>query len=247
MHSAPNTDGAWSDAFTVESPRMIVPLRGAFNLVQGNCRAHCAALSALMLDASAPYRMRRFAGPHVISVVFVPNESNVATSIQRFSFRQGLRLRALLGCHQIGSADGHCSNQLAFEELFASLNIDEKIASVEPNRRSTSRTSRAVFVAQEFLAENATRKLTLSEIALAAHVSPFHLARAFRASVGATMYQTQLQLRILEAINCIEDGAENLSSLAHQLGFSSHAHFTKIFRQFAGVAPSKYLRHCARL
>jgi AraC family transcriptional regulator len=74
-------------------------------------------------------------------------------------------------------------------------------------------------------------------------VSPFHLARAFKASVGATMYQTQLQSRILEAINCIEDGAENLSFLAHQLGFSSHAHFTKVFRQFTGIPPSKYLQH----
>jgi AraC-like DNA-binding protein len=243
MHSAPNTDGAWSDAFTVVSPRMIVPLRGAFNFMQGNRRAHCAALSALTVDASAPYRMRRFASPQVVSVVFIPNESNVATSVQRFSFQQGLRLRALLGNHQTGNADSHPNNQLAFEELFASLSIDEKIASTEPNRRSTSRMSRAVSAAQEFLAENATRKLTLSEIALAAHVSPFHLARAFKASVDVTMYQTQLQLRILEAINCIEDGAENLSSLAHQLGFSSHAHFTKVFRQFAGVAPSKYLQY----
>jgi AraC-like DNA-binding protein len=243
MHSAPNTDGAWSDAFTVESPRMIVPLRGAFNFVQGNCRAHCAALNALTVDASAPYRMRRFASPHMVSVVFIPNEGNVATSVQRFSFRQSLLLRALVGGHQIDSADTRRSNQLAFEELFASLSIDEKIASTEPNRRSTSRMSRAVSAAQEFLAENAMRKLTLSEIALAAHVSPFHLARAFKASVGVTMYQTQLQLRILEAINCIEDGAKNLSSLAHQLGFSSHAHFTKVFRQFVGVAPSKYLKY----
>jgi AraC-like DNA-binding protein len=243
MHSAPNTDGAWSDAFTVESPRMIVPLRGAFNFVQGNCRAHCAALSALILDASAPYRMRRSASPQVVSVVFIPNESDAATSVQRFSFQQALRLRTLLYGHQIGNADSHPGKQLAFEELFASLNIDEKITSVEPKMRSTSRMSRAVFAAQEFLTENATRKLTLSEIAQAAHASPFHLARAFRANVGATMYQTQLQLRILEAINCIEDGTENLSSLAHQLGFSSHAHFTKVFRQFTAVAPSKYLQH----
>jgi AraC-like DNA-binding protein len=226
---------------------MVVPLRGAFNFVQGNCRAHCAALSALTVDASAPYRMRRFASPQVVSVVFIPNESNVATSVQRFSFRQGLRLRTLLYSYQLDNADSNRSNQLAFEELFASLSIDEKIASLEPNRRSTSRMSRAVFAAQEFLTENAARKLTLSEIALAVHVSPFHLARAFRARLGVTMYQTQLQLRILEAINCIEDGAENLSYLAHQLGFSSHAHFTKVFRQFTGVAPSKYLQYRARL
>lgn len=223
LHRADSTFGRWSDDFAVASARMIVPLRGCFSVEQKHARAHCGAFSLLSLDSSAPYKMRRFAGNQVVSLVFIPHfashfiprEANIKTSIQRLPFQRVLQLRALAGGDVSGAVAVDFNNPLAVEGLFAAIGFDEEIASLGSEKRVTDRASRAVFAAQEFLAENVARKLTLAEIGHAVHASPFHLARAFKAQVGITLHQTQLQLRIVEALNSIDDGEKNLSLLAH--------------------------------
>ena len=249
LHRADSTFGRWSDDFTVASARMIVPLRGCFSVEQKHARAHCGALSLLSLDNSAPYKMRRFASNQVVSLVFIPRfmvrEGNIKTSIQRLPLQRVLQLRAFAGGYVSGAVAADFNAPLAVEELFAAIGFDEQITSLRREKRVTDRASRAVFAAQEFLAENVARKLTLTEIGHAVHASPFHLARAFKAQVGVTLHQTQLQLRIAEALNSIDDGEKNLSLLAHELGFSSHAHFTGVFRKLVGFPPGQYLKRLA--
>lgn len=253
LHRADSTFGRWSDDFTVASARMIVPLRGCFSVEQKHARAHCGAFSLLSLDNSAPYKMRRFASNQVVSLVFIPcftphfipREGNIKTSIQRLPLQRVLQLRAFAGGYVSGAVAADFNAPLAVEELFAAIGFDEEIASLGREKRVTDRASRAVFAAQEFLAENVARKLTLTEIGHAVHASPFHLARAFKAQVGVTLHQTQLQLRIVEALNSIDDGEKNLSLLAHELGFSSHAHFTGVFRKLVGFPPGQYLKRRA--
>jgi AraC-like DNA-binding protein len=245
LHRAESTFGGWSDEFTVASPRMIVPLRGCFSVEQKHSRAHCGAFSLLSLDSSAPYKMRRFASNQVVSLVFIPREANIKTSIRRIPLQCALQLRAFASGYVSGAVAADFNSPLAVEELFASIGFDEEIANLYSEKRVTDRASRAVLAAQEFVAENVARKLTLIEIGHAVHASPFHLARAFKAQVGTTLHQTQLQLRIVEALNSIDDGEKNLSSLAHELGFSSHAHFTGVFRKLVGFPPGEYLKQRA--
>jgi AraC-like DNA-binding protein len=253
LHRADATSGRWSDDFTVASSRMIVPLRGCFSVEQKHARLHCGAFSLLSLDNSAPYKMRRFASNQVVSLVFIPHftphvmprEANIKTSIQRLPIQRVLELRAFVGVDVNGAVAVDFNNPLAVEELFAAIGFDEQITSLDREKRVTDRASRAVLAAQEFLAENVARKLTLTEIGHAVHASPFHLARAFKAQVGITLHQTQLQLRIVEALNSIDDGEKNLSLLAHELGFSSHAHFTLVFRKLVGFPPGQHLKRRA--
>jgi AraC-like DNA-binding protein len=249
LHRAESTFGRWSDDYTVASSRMIMPLRGWFSVEQKHSRAHCGAFNLLSLDNSAPYKMRRVASNQVVSLVFIPRfiprEANIKTSIQRLPLQRVLQLRAFASGHVSGAVAADSNDPLAAEELFASIGFDEDIANLDREKHVTDRASRAVLAAQEFVAENVARKLTLTEIGHAVHASPFHLARAFKAKVGVTLHQTQLQLRIVEALNSMDDGEKNLSSLAHQLGFSSHAHFTGVFRKLVGFPPGEYLKQRA--
>jgi len=224
---------------------MIVPLRGCFSVEQKHARAHCGAFNVLALDNFAPYKMRCFASNQVVSLIFIPREANIKTSLQRLPIQHVLQLRALASADVNGAVAAGFNSLLAAEELFAAIGFDEEIASLGREKRVTERAFRAVIAAQEFLAENVARKLTLAEIGHAVHASPFRLARAFKAQVGATLHQTQLQLRIVEAFNSIDDGEKNLSLLAHELGFSSHAHFTGVFRKHVGFPPGQYLKRRA--
>lgn len=96
-----------------------------------------------------------------------------------------------------------------------------------------------VYAARIVLAKRFREKLTLSEIARAVFSSPFHLARIFRRETGTSLHGHQNRLRLRAALHEIADGARDLTVLALDLGFSSHAHFSHAFQRGFSAAPSE--------
>ena len=96
------------------------------------------------------------------------------------------------------------------------------------------------------LAKQPEAKFSLAEIARKVYCSPFHLSRIFRATVGSSIHQYQLRLRLALALDRLADGSENLTELGLALGFSSHSHFTAAFQQAFGFSPSNFRRRAMR-
>jgi transcriptional regulator GlxA family with amidase domain len=82
-------------------------------------------------------------------------------------------------------------------------------------------------------------KLSLGDIARAVFSSPFHLARVFRSQTGTTLHAHQTTLRLRAGLCEIADGARDLTALALELGFSSHAHFSFVFQRNFHASPSR--------
>jgi AraC-like DNA-binding protein len=78
---------------------------------------------------------------------------------------------------------------------------------------------------------------SLAGLAEKVGVSPFHLAHVFRSQMGVSLHQYLLQLRLLTALELLRDGARNLSSLALDLGFAHHSHFSSVFLRAIGYSP----------
>jgi len=93
--------------------------------------------------------------------------------------------------------------------------------------------------AREALATRATEATSLARIAEQLGCSRFHLCREFKVGVGVTTHQYLHRLRVSEALYRLGDGEGDLLGLAIDLGFSSHSHFTSVFRRLVGVPPSK--------
>jgi AraC family transcriptional regulator len=106
-------------------------------------------------------------------------------------------------------------------------------------KRTRGRHTRMVEETKAFLAARVADKLTLGEIAREMLVSPFHLARVFRAQTGFGLHQYRDQLRLRAAFERLFDTDVDLSSLALELGFASHSHFTDSFRRTFKLAPSR--------
>ena len=104
-------------------------------------------------------------------------------------------------------------------------------ATAEAHRRHTES-------ARLFLAARLAEDLTLDDIAQAVHCSPFHLARIFRRGTGLSMHQYRDRLRLRTALERIGEGANDLTRLALDLGYSSHSHFADVFRRAFGLSPS---------
>ena len=53
-----------------------------------------------------------------------------------------------------------------------------------------------------------------------------------------TLHRTLMRLRLRDGLERLLDSDESLSTIAHEVGFSSHSHFTDAFRAEFGCAPS---------
>ena len=93
--------------------------------------------------------------------------------------------------------------------------------------------------AKTYLASRISERVTLDEVARAVHVSPFHLARIFQQQTGVPVHRYLTQLRLRASLERLAAGADDLTELALELGFSSHSHFTDAFRREFGKAPSE--------
>jgi len=108
---------------------------------------------------------------------------------------------------------------------------------VDALSRSQEELARA---AGAMLGRTFTRNLPLSRIAREVGCSPFHLARSFRRSTGETLHQHRIGLRLHASLALLRDTARDLSTIALDLGFTDHSHFTMAFRRRFGVTPSRY-------
>jgi AraC family transcriptional regulator len=96
------------------------------------------------------------------------------------------------------------------------------------------------------LRSNLQGRLDADTLAREAGLSRAHFFRLFERSTGSTPHVYLNVLRMELAVNSVVHESENLSTVGGRLGFSAPAHFTRFFRDHAGVAPSEF-RAVARL
>ncbi len=91
------------------------------------------------------------------------------------------------------------------------------------------------------LASDLARRWSLAEIAREIRASPVYLTQVFQQTEGIPLYRYQLRLRLAQSLDLITR-YDDLSTLAADLGFSSHSHFSAAFRQAYGRSPTAFRR-----
>lgn len=86
-------------------------------------------------------------------------------------------------------------------------------------------------------------RVLLTDIARQVHCSPFHLVRVFRRHTGVPIHRYLTRLRLRAAVERLRGGEGDLTALALDLGFASHAHFSDAFRAEFGHTPSEARSH----
>jgi len=91
------------------------------------------------------------------------------------------------------------------------------------------------------LTSDPARRWRLAEIAAEVGVSPVYLTQVFRQVEGVPLYRYQLRLRLARALDLLAQ-YDDLTTLSMDLGFSSHSHFSAVFRQAYGRTPAEFQR-----
>lgn len=82
-------------------------------------------------------------------------------------------------------------------------------------------------------------RLTIGEMAQNAFLSKYHFIRNFKAEVGLTPHQFQIQNRIRKAQRLIHE-ADTITEVALATGFCDQSHFIKQFKKQVGLPPLTY-------
>jgi AraC-like DNA-binding protein len=98
---------------------------------------------------------------------------------------------------------------------------------------------RVIDRAKEVLHAFGFERMTLDQIAREVGVSPVYLTQAFTRAEGQPLYRYQLGLRLNRALVELPH-TNDITALALDLGFSSHAHFSTAFKACFGQSPSQY-------
>ena len=136
------------------------------------------------------------------------------------------------------------ASPLEVEEV-ALRQLDAVTARTHPDATARRRWLDIVEATRLLLVSQLGARTSLSALATAVGCSPFHLTRVFRAVVGVPVYQYLLQMRLAASLERLLDHNRrkgSLSALALDLGFSSHSHFTTLFRRTFGLPPSAFQR-----
>lgn len=147
---------------------------------------------------------------------------------------QNFRARFLHWARNAAESDDLEAEELTLALLRATFQYDGQRRT--PNGTATARTIRRT---KEFLEANLTHRLLLSDIAASVHVSPAYLTDLFSRVEGLSLHQYLTQLRLGRALVELPH-TEDITTLALALGFSSHSHFSFVFRRAFGCSPSRF-------
>jgi len=106
------------------------------------------------------------------------------------------------------------------------------------NKLSADRRRRVV----EFVENNLSEPITLAALAAAAAMSPHHFARRWKEATGISPVRYVWRRRVEMAKRLMGNGGIPIVEVAMACGFTSHSHFTTIFKRLYGCTPSQYQR-----
>jgi len=156
---------------------------------------------------------------------------------ERRSRRADLTVQRLRACflHRTACED---FDDLSADEHALSL-LRAALDAAPSNHAPGWRTRRLIRRTKEFLEANASESVRLRDVARSVGASPAYLTDVFRRVEGVPVHRYVMQLRLSRALVELPH-ANDLTTLAFDLGFSSHSHFTVSFRRAFGCTPSQF-------
>jgi AraC family transcriptional regulator len=223
---------------------IVLPRRGVFVVHRGGEDAVADVNTALILGAGDEYRVSHpcDGGDDCTVLLVEPGQLEEAVGGvggRHAQVRPRDRFALCLGTRALG--DGGSADPLEGEEaaLVLLAAVGSAFAEDTANSVHVGHAQRVrVEEVRALLATAPTRRWDLQEVASVVHCSPFHLARQFRALTGETISRYLLRLRLGMALERLAEGEDQLASLAHELGFAHHSHFSARFRAVFGLTPT---------
>lgn len=93
-----------------------------------------------------------------------------------------------------------------------------------------------------FIEEHLTKEISTEELANTVGLSPFYFQRLFKRLVNKPVQEYVKLRRLAKVIENLKSTEQRILDVALDYGFSSHANFTRAFKETYGITPESYRR-----
>lgn len=237
--------------------QLIFPYRGVYVRHVGQDEAVAEANQVLFFNADEAYRVSHPVAGGDGSLTLLIEESQLEElapadllhRCPRIAFRRQ-RLRIDARAQALVALLRHSLHEQVAESLEAeilALTLVRRSLGARSSHAPSATVGRRKLVdrAKLVLASDLMRRWTLADIAGELRVSPVYLTQVFQQVEGLPLYQYQLRLRLARALDLLARH-DDLTTLALDLGFSSHSHFSAAFRRLYGRSPSEFRQSALR-
>lgn len=103
---------------------------------------------------------------------------------------------------------------------------------------------RAVIVntLMKYLNENYMRQISLETISKSIYLSPAYISKVFKEETGETPINYLIKVRLSKAREMLLEGGHSIKSVARAVGYDDAYYFSKLFKKYHSVSPSKVRR-----
>ncbi len=122
--------------------------------------------------------------------------------------------------------------------------LTEYTEQVEKLRRGKHVTRLSLDVAN-YVRHHLSEQISVEKMAEAFFLSRPYLSSRFRRETGRTLTDYILSEKTEEAKRLLRYSDKSLSAISAYLGFSSHGHFSRVFKRYAGMSPGEYRERSA--
>ncbi len=105
------------------------------------------------------------------------------------------------------------------------------------------RTHVIVKSAKAFIEDNYQRPITINEVAQKMAITPSHLMHLFKQKTGSTFGDYLMTFRMKKAIELLTSTELSIAEVANQVGYQDSNYFSRIFKNFQGMAPSEFKKN----
>lgn len=118
--------------------------------------------------------------------------------------------------------------------IFRQLGIADQMKTV------VSDANDCIRKAAEHLRQNFENDFSLDQLSGIANMSKFNFVRKFKDITGKTPREYFLDIRIMNALEYLNNPNFRIIDVALMCGFKNHSHFSQLFRQRTGLTPKEY-------
>lgn len=191
-------------------------------------------LSAALIPAEVTHRFTGFSGNHFFLLINPLGNLGLRLDCRPIMKNEFPRLPESLNKQIYGWASripSESDNEALYQKIMKLM--DDWLIGL-PERRLDERVHRAIKECRQ----SEEKKIPLKELARRAYISEGRLVHLFKQDTGVPIRRYLKWLRILDAITSIQDTNSSLTKVAHEVGFSDSAHFTRTFKEMFGIFPS---------
>lgn len=169
-----------------------------------------------------------------VKSLFFHTDFSIESPCRSFDEDLSVYIEKILACK--GQESRHQAEMTGYLYILFSRMMRQEVAPKKPKDYRKE----YVFKVHEFITQNYSNDISVSDLAGYVGLSRSHLHRIFVEETGDSPMQYLTKYRIEQSLNLLKATDMSIAYIASSVGFSDQLYFSRVFSKQMGISPSKY-------